>query len=1728
MADEKLIFPIGFDLEDGVKEASKQWTNTYHKQLQKAIDNTPLRAKVTLDTGGMDLTSLKEYNKLAKEAVAAAKANSQVRRQESFKRERERIEEERVAAAKAKRLTQEEKLIEAKIRSEKATERQNSAYAKQEGYLQRLAKRMLAYAGVHQIMQFLRNIREVTAEFELQRVALGSIIGDLNEANKMFEQIKAAAVKSPFQIKELVAYTKQLSAYRIETDELFETTQRLADISAGLGVSMDRLVLAYGQIRATGYLRASEVRQLTEAGIPIVEQLAKKISDVRGELISAGDVMQMISERAISFSMVKDVFDDMTSAGGTFYKMQEKQAETLAGQWSNLKDSLAIMYEEIGNTDSVNNAMKSMIGAVKSLADNWRIVGDVAGWSIGVAMGYAKIIKPISETIKKKELLARATKAEKNAEIELMKVRELSNKRKEYIESGVGVEDDNYIKWLDEQIQEHEELAKSHAKVSLEARKSARAMKGFGSALKSIGTFIKTNWVGILLTALASVSSLLISLWNESKRLNKELSKIGTEGAAQAEQSVHNFQRLARAIEESADGSSKQTEALEEMKRAYGDFLPSQDREIINLVREKEAYESITQAIREKIALQIQEQKISAIVSEFGDKIAKQENNLKDWLTGANFKSVENYSKEEAGRITDAIRQAVSDGIITSEQEWRDVAKTINAIIEQQTGRGIVGGIDVMQGSERKAYESFVQSLLDMNTAIVDVENSMLSATGSLGKYTDAYESLQQQIKDVVGTGERYSFEWNESRAKGQLKVYNDFVSGLLSQEEELKDFRIGDIIDFKSLYEEIGNSYPQLKQIIKKIQTEYEKLIPKDLEKLIKDQFISLANTEKASLDKLQLYFKNSETSTQDWVKTLKDGLEEVEQQIFDANKLGKDTTELTARQKVLQKMIEMWEKSEKTLKDRSQSSTEVLKDELSAVEKIYKRYKELRKIVSEGRATEMLAEEFAGVSLTELSKAFSPEDMIKQYQIALAKAQALGDTELALQIQTKIGELKLSEVQRKIENQLSSLSEKISRTKEAQSFYENILGITGDKELSANITLGLYGGDSVDDFSRELGRTMAEQVQAYFGDIDISSAIDNISGQIDTLKLEGFVPQLPEDRKKDALDFIKQLRDYNKDYITQLYKVNQEYLELEERKTIVTRNAELERQKILESSLDKQKKMRLISAVDAKEQEQLAKLDLEELQKSSDWAKMYEDIDKIATPTIRRLISILEKYIRTKGSALDPSDLKTLTNELNKMKEGLDKRNPFEAIKDGIKEYRNASQALQSTTKDTKEYTDALDEQRAAIKKIEDANESMVQAFSNASQYVSDFADTLGITDDSDFGIFLDSLSSALSTVSQAMGVANLATKLFDGTIKSFLATNPIGWVMLVASAVVGAVRTISSLKVKKADKEIESLQKTIDKLEYAYDRLTKAEEKAFGSDYISIYNQKLEKLQAQQEAYLAQADAERGKGKKADEQKIADYERKALEASDNIADAYGEVSARMLGTDLTSAARDFASSWLEAYKTFANTTDAMKSKFKDMIENMVVESLLAKVMERALKPVFDLIDNMEESDFKDVEFWKQVSEQAMKSSEDATKGAESVVAFLQSAGYKVREMGTELSGISKDIATASEESILGLAAGINTQNYYISQIHSNVAIIAQWIQAGGVGAIPQVNISDLITMQNQHLSHLPTISQHTAETVAECKAIVAETKRTADALERVIKPIGTTTSYAIKTTL
>lgn len=266
--------------------------------------------------------------------------------------------------------------------------RYNAALKTANGRAITLAKSIAGMALFYAPIRFIKNVREVTSEFEMQRVALGGIIQDTEKAQELFGQIKAAAIKSPFEIKDLVTYTKQLSAYRIETDKLFDVTMRLADISAGLGVDMNRLILAYGQVRAASVLRGQELRQFTEAGIPLVELLADKFSQLRGEMVSTADVFELISKRAVPFSMIEEIFNDMTDAGGIFYNMQEKQSETLKGQWMKLKDAVSIMYDEIGNTAAVHEAMEAMLSSLLKMFQNWKKMAQWIGAATASLIAY--------------------------------------------------------------------------------------------------------------------------------------------------------------------------------------------------------------------------------------------------------------------------------------------------------------------------------------------------------------------------------------------------------------------------------------------------------------------------------------------------------------------------------------------------------------------------------------------------------------------------------------------------------------------------------------------------------------------------------------------------------------------------------------------------------------------------------------------------------------------------------------------------------------------------------------------------------------------------------------------------------------------------------------------------------------------------------------------------------------------------------------------------------------------------------------------------------------------------------------------------------------------------------------------------------------------------------------------------------------------------------------------
>lgn len=291
---------------------------------------------------------------------------------------------------------------------------------KQSRMMREFVNTLKTYAGFYFFRDMFQELVNIRGEFELQQVSLRAIIQDARRADQIFNQIKGLAVISPFQFGELVSYTKQLAAFQIPVNELYGTMKSLADVSAGLGVDMGRIILAYGQIRSAGVLRGQELRQLTEAGIPALDALRKKLEEVRGVAQTTDDVFNAISTRQVPFEYIKEMFTTMTEDGGMFYKMQEIQSASLKGMVSNLADAYQVMMNNIGEAN--DSVLKGIVGSITDAMTNWRYFAKAIE---GVAVGYAalKALQLARIAMLGKEVVAttNALKAEKLREANLLK-----------------------------------------------------------------------------------------------------------------------------------------------------------------------------------------------------------------------------------------------------------------------------------------------------------------------------------------------------------------------------------------------------------------------------------------------------------------------------------------------------------------------------------------------------------------------------------------------------------------------------------------------------------------------------------------------------------------------------------------------------------------------------------------------------------------------------------------------------------------------------------------------------------------------------------------------------------------------------------------------------------------------------------------------------------------------------------------------------------------------------------------------------------------------------------------------------------------------------------------------------------------------------------------------------------------------------------------------------------
>lgn len=360
---------VGFDKKKLVGDM-KTLLQSEKFKINVVVDkaSTTQAVRAALQAAGLNTNFTASDLRAAKAAAIQTKAEASA----AAARELARQRAARAAKAELDLANARERSANAARRHMTATLNMNGAMNSQLSIVGQLRNEFLGLYSIYAAQNFLRAVVDIGGELENQKIAMASILQDEGKATTIFNQIKKLAVASPFGVMDLNQYAKQLSAYSIPYNELYDTMKRLADISAGVGVDMGRIILAYGQIKAAKFLKGTELRQLTEADIPMVDKLAERFSKLEGRIVSAGEVLDMISKKKVTFEDVKDVLWELTDDGGMFNNMQEVLSESVKSKWKNLADAIDIMLGDIA--ESTGSTLKWTAESLTTLAQNWKEV----------------------------------------------------------------------------------------------------------------------------------------------------------------------------------------------------------------------------------------------------------------------------------------------------------------------------------------------------------------------------------------------------------------------------------------------------------------------------------------------------------------------------------------------------------------------------------------------------------------------------------------------------------------------------------------------------------------------------------------------------------------------------------------------------------------------------------------------------------------------------------------------------------------------------------------------------------------------------------------------------------------------------------------------------------------------------------------------------------------------------------------------------------------------------------------------------------------------------------------------------------------------------------------------------------------------------------------------------------------------------------------------------------
>lgn len=1543
------------------------------------------------------------------------------------------------------------------------------------GYMSRWAQRMAFAFSVGSIKNFVEQIASVRGQFELSERSLEAILQNKPKADEIFNKTVELAVKSPFRIKDLVDYTRQLSAYRIESDKLYDTTKRLADVSAGLGVDMGRLILAYGQVKAAAYLRGSEVRQFTEAGINMYGELQQYFKEVKGEAYTTAQIVDMISKRKVTFEDVEAIFQRMTDKGGTFYNMQEIQAETLQGKISNLKDAFDVMLNDIGKANE--GIFKGMISTATELLKHWEAI--------------------------------------KNIGITLASV--LSIMYLQSVKTGVAFS------------------AMFTSNVAANATKNLTTWKLLTSGIKSAGaaalTFgknIKYALASNIYTiAIAAVFSALYKLYSLYSDYNEQIEKINAEHVrekAEVFDLARQYTELGKAIDNasSKEQNYSRTDAIEKKRVIIEKLIKSLNDKGFDIklnvlgLNEHELDETF-RTLQAKL-LQFQDLVVKARrkIAEnpdgfFSDGITKDANQYNDAIDEMlsntekidqavnilkiNYQSLNGTAKE----YLHSVKQNKED--YADELEYYKAMQDAIRKVIQLSGEG--SGIWEQLVPLQKLYSGL---FADITSKAEEFDKELETSLGWLNKIAD--KKTVELILDTIAAEEGWN-SWSKKHAKEYFKV-----TARLDTTQAKNDIAsIKEQMDkaFANNTYHITFTYDPIKLDPKSAYGEFDAEAQEQLKKL--QELVTKRYNLKGGTMKLAGY--NEAATTRE------------------INDLYKDISQLGQGYKEAADRIMGYNKTRKNTTKHDKAQRDILSERISLLKEMNKQYEQLDKYMDDDSAAQSVMKQYADnlkyVGMPdEIVKSFVPD---KQGLIQALKQiePTIKDFKKRAQLKNDIVELQIQLDTEFFQQQLNDVKNEISKSFDQLNLHKKLQG----EGLSDGLIKSMFG-DLTSSFN-DVRKGIEDQFTAKFGNnTKWSSDIwKQYQEQIDKLDKEVY-----QDQVNQAQELIKAYKQQLSDQL-QLDKWYIEEKQKIQNNANIAKNPELQKQLQENLTAQYKKKtgentwknfqgsdmyVKIFENLDHTSTKVLDYM----IQRLQSLREEMKNLDPTQVKAITEQISKLQETRNSRNPfKAFTSGLKELVKYTKEYKK-LGGDNALISISDRYdKEEKNIENQGKIIANLDAEYNKSMllngldDEKTKTLKTNLDLSKNQLDNMKKQHSETKGTLDTLnnvqGETDNAknkfsksvtDITSIVSSMATAFNGLFEALGGSDeqLENTLsvvdnIGQAVGSYYSGNYAGVVSGAMGALTGVAKLFSNEG--KIDKEIARQERAVNSLQHAYEKLKKSMNDAFDTQKLYEYNQKsVDALKKQQKAYQAMINAERGR-KKPDEGKIQEWEQQIDDLNTTIKEL-GESMTEALGgfgsqSNYKSAAEAFSEAWVDAFNEGSDALEALNNKFDEYFNTMLTKQLMNRATSKYIQPILEAFDkavsegseggnNGLDVTKKELEGIKELKDKNLALFNEYAKNLMDVL-NVKPAG------SSNISALQQGIQSVTESTAQALESILNSLRFYVATQQADIRIIRDTLLeklGNSISAITQDTSSSPVLIE---LRLQTTILTDIRDTLASC---------------------------------